>query len=73
MAMAETSLVKETRDFFIANGVCLDAFSKPAVKRSKVVIIVKNLTTMTKREELWHGFSKYGDVKQVLMPPGSRN
>ncbi|KAK6037073.1 hypothetical protein COOONC_25422 [Cooperia oncophora] len=33
LALAETRLVRETREFFIANGVCLDAFSRPAAKR----------------------------------------
>ncbi|VDN41811.1 unnamed protein product, partial [Gongylonema pulchrum] len=43
LALAETRLVRETRDFLLANGVCLDAFSRPAVKRSDTVIIAKNL------------------------------
>jgi multiple RNA-binding domain-containing protein 1 len=70
MAMAETKLVKETREFFLANGVCLDAFSRPSSERSKTVIIIKNLPARTSVEELERIFGKYGETKQVLLPPG---
>lgn len=69
MAMAETQLVKRTREFFLSNGVKLDAFSHPAAERSKVVIIVKNLSSQTTTDELRELFSRQGEVKDVLMPP----
>ncbi|KAK6016837.1 hypothetical protein OSTOST_17675 [Ostertagia ostertagi] len=38
LALAETRLVRETREFFLANGVCLDAFSRPAAKRKYISV-----------------------------------
>lgn len=73
MAMAETQLVKRTREFFLSNGVKLDAFSHPAAERSRVVIIVKNLSSQTTTDELRELFSRQGEVKVVLMPPGLLN
>lgn len=70
MAMAETQLVKRTREFFLSNGVKLDAFSHSAAERSRVVIIVKNLSSQTTTDELRELFSRQGEVKDVLMPPG---
>ncbi|KAL6740593.1 hypothetical protein Aduo_013937 [Ancylostoma duodenale] len=69
LALAETRLVRETREFFLANGVCLDAFSRPAAKRSDTVIITKNLPAGVEVEELERMFGKFGDVEKVLMPP----
>ncbi|CEF61284.1 RNA recognition motif domain and RNA recognition motif domain, eukaryote and Nucleotide-binding, alpha-beta plait domain-containing protein [Strongyloides ratti] len=68
LALAETALVRETRDFLIKNGVKLDSFSNPAAKRSKTVIIAKNLPSNFNKDELRRMFAYYGDVKDVLMP-----
>ncbi|EJW86926.1 RNA recognition domain-containing protein [Wuchereria bancrofti] len=70
MALAETRLVSETREYLLANGICLDVFSRPAAKRSNTVIIIKNLTTKVDTEELKRMFARHGPVKQLLMPPG---
>ncbi|VDK60722.1 unnamed protein product, partial [Cylicostephanus goldi] len=69
LALAETRLVRETREFFLKNGVCLDAFSRPAAKRSDTVIITKNLPAAVEVEELERMFGKFGEVEKVLMPP----
>ncbi|KAJ1346838.1 hypothetical protein KIN20_001741 [Parelaphostrongylus tenuis] len=69
LALAETRLVRETREFFLANGVCLDAFSRPAAKRSNMVMIAKNLPANVQVEELQRMFGKFGEVDKVLMPP----
>uniref|UniRef100_A0AC35TXY5 RNA-binding protein 19 n=1 Tax=Rhabditophanes sp. KR3021 TaxID=114890 RepID=A0AC35TXY5_9BILA len=68
MALAETALVRETRDFLIENGVKLDAFSNPASKRSDTVIIAKNLPAAFAKDELSRMFAGHGLVKDVLMP-----
>ncbi|EGT54090.1 hypothetical protein CAEBREN_29703, partial [Caenorhabditis brenneri] len=68
LALAETRLVRETRDFFLENGVKLDAFSKPAEKRSDTVILAKNLPAGVETEELQRMFEKFGDCQKVLMP-----
>uniref|UniRef100_A0A0K0E0N2 RNA-binding protein 19 n=1 Tax=Strongyloides stercoralis TaxID=6248 RepID=A0A0K0E0N2_STRER len=68
LALAETALVRETRDFLIKHGVKLDSFSNPAAKRSNTVIIAKNLPSNFNKDELRRMFAYYGDVKDVLMP-----
>ncbi|VDD88421.1 unnamed protein product [Enterobius vermicularis] len=70
VALAETQLVRETRDFLISNGVHIDAFSQPASKRSDTIIIVKNLPANTDVDELKRMFGRYGLLNRVLMPPG---
>ncbi|KAK0399806.1 hypothetical protein QR680_003224 [Steinernema hermaphroditum] len=69
LALAETRLVRETREFLLQHGVKLDAFSRPATKRSDTVIIVKNLPANTDDEELKRMFGRFGDLKQFIMPP----
>lgn len=69
MALGETQLVSETRDFLLENGVSLDSFSQPSAARSRSVILVKNLPAGTKVEELRNIFTKHGSVGRVVMPP----
>lgn len=69
MALGETQIVIETRKFLIDHGVQLDAFSQPATKRSKTVILVKNLPVDTSEDELEAIFKKYGEVGRVVFPP----
>lgn len=70
LALAETRLVNETREYLLANGICLDVFSRPAAKRSNTIIIIKNLPAKTDTDELERMFARHGSVKQILMPPG---
>lgn len=70
MSLAETRLVRETRDFLVRNGVSLDAFSRPAAKRSGTVIIAKNLPADVDPDELRRMFERFGQVKRFLLPPG---
>ncbi|KAF8792023.1 putative RNA-binding protein 19 like protein [Argiope bruennichi] len=69
MALAETEMVMESRNFLIKNGVQLDAFSQPAAERSKTVIVVKHLPAKTSSEELNELFSKFGTLSRVILPP----
>ncbi|MFH4979342.1 hypothetical protein AB6A40_006051 [Gnathostoma spinigerum] len=70
MALAETQLVRETREFLLSNGVCIDAFSRPASERSKTTIIVKNLPAGVEVSELQRMFQEHGEVKRAVMPSG---
>lgn len=70
MALAETRLVRDTREFLLSNGVCLDAFSRPCAKRSDITILVKNLSFGIDISEIKRMFERYGPVKNALMPPG---
>ncbi|GBL94938.1 putative RNA-binding protein 19 [Araneus ventricosus] len=69
MALAETEMVMESRNFLTKNGVQLDAFSQPAAERSKTVIVVKHLPAKTTSEELNELFSKFGTLSRVILPP----
>ncbi|WAR01970.1 RBM19-like protein [Mya arenaria] len=69
MALGETQIVQETRDFLTESGVALDSFSQPNAARSKSVILVKNLPAKTERSEIEQVFSPYGTLGRVLIPP----
>ncbi|XP_031835387.2 putative RNA-binding protein 19 isoform X1 [Nomia melanderi] len=69
LALGETQLVQDTKNFLEENGVCLDAFNQPALKRSKTVILVKNLPAATPAQDLYQLFSPHGELGRVVMPP----
>lgn len=68
LALGETQLVTETKKFLESNGVYLEAFNKPAKKRSKTCILVKNLPAGTDKEEIKALFVKHGHLSRFLMP-----
>ncbi|XP_009708279.1 PREDICTED: probable RNA-binding protein 19 [Cariama cristata] len=70
IALGETELVQEIRQFLIENGVSLDSFSQAAGERSKTVILVKNLPASTSVTELEDIFGKHGSLGRVLLPEG---
>ncbi|XP_055080264.1 probable RNA-binding protein 19 [Periophthalmus magnuspinnatus] len=69
MALGETQIVEETRQFLLDNSVCLDSFSQAAAPRSTCVILVKNLPSGVKVSELEELFSPHGSLGRVLLPP----
>ncbi|KAL8565912.1 hypothetical protein ACOMHN_000489 [Nucella lapillus] len=69
MALGETQLVQETRQFLLDNGVALDSFSQADGERSKRVMIVKDLPAATEADMLQDVFGKYGTVARVVLPP----
>ncbi|GMF16715.1 unnamed protein product [Phytophthora lilii] len=80
LAIGETMLVKENKDFFAREGVDLDAIEgalvkKPSqqqskkIERSTTVILIKNLPHTTDEEELAQLFRKYGEIGRFLLPP----
>lgn len=66
-AIAETSIIQETKAYFVANGVDLDAFKSH--KRGDTAILVKNFPYGTSLDELRTLFEESGPVLRVLMPP----
>jgi multiple RNA-binding domain-containing protein 1 len=66
-AMLETSVIQETKAYFIANGVDLESFKSK--KRGDTAILVKNFPHGTTVEELRTLFEQHGTVAKVLMPP----
>lgn len=69
MALGETQVVMETKQFLEQEGVVLDAFSRPATERSKTVILVKNLQANTSVDQLRELFEKFGMLSRVVLPP----
>ncbi|KAK9764444.1 Multiple RNA-binding domain-containing protein 1 [Basidiobolus ranarum] len=67
MAMAETHIITETKDYLEEHGICLDAFAKK--ERSDTVILVKNIPFGTAEEEFRELFGKHGSLGRVLIPP----
>ncbi|KIM98019.1 hypothetical protein OIDMADRAFT_129789 [Oidiodendron maius Zn] len=66
-ALAETSVIQETKSYFIKNGVDLNAFKKR--ERGDTAILVKNFPYGMTLEELRKMFEEFGPVLRVLMPP----
>ncbi|KAI9789926.1 MAG: Multiple RNA-binding domain-containing protein 1 [Peltula sp. TS41687] len=66
-AHAETHVIQETKDYFAANGVDLEAFHKH--DRGDMAILVKNFSYGTKASEIKSIFEEYGHVSRVLVPP----
>jgi multiple RNA-binding domain-containing protein 1 len=66
-ALAETHIIQETKIYFAANGVNLEAFK--GRERSETAILIKNFVYGTTAQELKALFDPYGDIIRVLMPP----
>ncbi|KAH7156265.1 hypothetical protein EDB81DRAFT_382814 [Dactylonectria macrodidyma] len=66
-AVAETSVIQETKVYFAANGVDLEAFKSH--KRGDTAILVKNFPYGTTIDELRKLFEESGPVVRILMPP----
>ncbi|KAI5109104.1 putative RNA-binding protein 19, partial [Silurus meridionalis] len=69
MALGETQIIQETRQFLLDNGVSLDSFSQASGQRSNSVILVKNLPSGVQVKELETLFSPHGSLGRVLLPP----
>ena len=71
LALGETEIVGHTRDFLEQQGVRLDAFNRKPDKRSKTVILAKNLPAKTAAEQLRDKFSGFGVINRLVMPSHS--
>lgn len=58
MALGETQIVNETREFLEAHGVDLSVFKQNVTERSKTILLVKNLPANTKETTLWDLFDQ---------------
>ncbi|KAE8351156.1 hypothetical protein BDV28DRAFT_137689 [Aspergillus coremiiformis] len=66
-AHAETHVIQETKAYFSANGVNIDAFKER--ERGNTAILVKNFSYGVKTDELRKLFEPYGQLIRLLMPP----
>ncbi|KAG9354463.1 hypothetical protein JZ751_001173 [Albula glossodonta] len=69
MALGETQIVQETRQFLLDNNVSLDSFSQASGPRSTSVLLVKNLPAGVQVSDLESLFSPHGSLGRVLLPP----
>lgn len=69
LALGETELIMEMRKFLESNDVVLDVFNHVPKKRSKTVILVKNLPANTLLMEIQPLFAKFGLLGRVVLPP----
>lgn len=72
LALAETRIIQETKEFFAQEGINVEAFSSAAGKkgeRSDTTILVKNIPYGTSVEEVQKLFEEHGEVDKVLIPP----
>ncbi|KAJ1825508.1 Multiple RNA-binding domain-containing protein 1, partial [Coemansia sp. RSA 2599] len=67
LALAETHIINDTKQFFEDHGVVLDSFS--GRERSDTVILVKNIPFSADEDELRALFGKHGSLGRVLVPP----
>ena len=66
-AHAETNIIQETKTYFEANGVDLDAFKRK--ERGATTILVKNFAYGTEVQDLKTLFEVHGNITKLLMPP----
>ena len=71
LALAETQVITETKNFLAEHGVDLNAFAGPktSTPRSTTALIVKNLPFTTDLDEIRRLFAKFGPLGAVVMPP----
>ena len=67
LALGETQLLQEIKEFLTNEGVNLDSFTSS--KRSKRIIICKNIPFGTQERELNELFSNHGSVGRLVLPP----
>lgn len=70
LALAETRIIQETKQFFADHGMHLDALERVKT-RTDDTILVKNIPYGTGADEIRALFARYGDVARVLIPPSN--
>ena len=65
LALAETNIINETKEYLEKEGVVLSAFGTK--KRSNTVIIVKNIPSTTTESDLYELFESHGALGRVFL------
>ena len=73
LAVAETHIIQETKEYLESQGVLLDAFNSASKERSNLIILVKNLPFSVDPEALRKQFSRFGALKRFIMPPATKS
>ncbi len=69
VALGETQIVAETREFLSSQGVNLEVFEQTRSTRSKNIILVKNLQSGTRDSNIHKLFQPFGQLLRVVLPP----
>lgn len=69
LALAETSVIQETKEYLEKEGINVEAFEGSNTRRSDTVTLVKNIPFGTNVETLRGLFERFGKVERVVMPP----
>lgn len=69
LALGETQIVLEMKQFLESHGVRPESFDEVSAKRSKTIILAKNLPAGTEVEELKEKFSQFGVLEKIILPP----
>jgi multiple RNA-binding domain-containing protein 1 len=69
IAVGESQIVSEIKEFLLENGVALDSFGEADGPRSKTVILVKHLNAFTTADSLRTIFERYGTIVRLVLPP----
>jgi multiple RNA-binding domain-containing protein 1 len=72
LALAETNIINETKDYLKQEGVSLESFGNKK-KRSTTVILVKNIPSSTEEYDIVNLFGGFGTLGRVqfVNPGGS--
>ena len=68
LALGETNIIKETKQFLENEGTSMEALKghyNKDIERSENILIVKNISTSTQIEELRSLFGKFGSLGRV--------
>jgi len=74
LALSETHLIKETKDWLKSNGVnvfMFDGETRKACKRSDKILMIKNISDKATEAELRELFERYGELKRLLVSPSN--
>ena len=70
LALSETQIIAETKQFLENEGICIDSFSAGMKKeRSKSCILIKNVPYSTELADLKVLFGKFGDLNRLILTP----
>eukprot|EP00817_Percolomonadidae_sp_ATCC50343_P003514 CAMPEP_0117428622 /NCGR_PEP_ID=MMETSP0758-20121206/8289_1 /TAXON_ID=63605 /ORGANISM="Percolomonas cosmopolitus, Strain AE-1 (ATCC 50343)" /LENGTH=764 /DNA_ID=CAMNT_0005215081 /DNA_START=213 /DNA_END=2506 /DNA_ORIENTATION=- len=72
LARGETELIRQTKEALVEHGVNFEILNNPESykKRSKHIILVKNLPPNTNEGAVQSLFSPYGQLEKIVVAPG---
>lgn len=69
VALAETQIIQQTKEYFENHGINLEINQLESQKRSKTIILIKNIPYSTTEDELLQLFNPFGSIQRIILPP----